>query len=125
MTIDEVDRRIKEMMSYHHLVPGQKIIYKDLAKRLGITPTPLIQSLKRLENSRLVNYVPNRGYFVSELTKKEVEQLHDAREALEVYLVPAVIKNLTPQKLDDIRHTFKKYENCRHRVMNIVDAQFH
>jgi DNA-binding GntR family transcriptional regulator len=30
------------------LVPGQKIAYRDLAEKLGLSQTPIIQALKRL-----------------------------------------------------------------------------
>jgi DNA-binding GntR family transcriptional regulator len=125
MTIDEVYHKIKEMIYYNQLAPGQKIIYKDLANRLQMSSTPVIQALKRLETSRIVNYIPNKGYFVGEITEIEARQLYQAREALETYIIPLVIQNLTPEKLDDIRETFKKYEKTNRRVLILVDAQFH
>jgi DNA-binding GntR family transcriptional regulator len=125
MTIDEVYQKIKEMIYYNQLAPGQKIIYNDLANKLNISATPVIQALKRLETSRIVNYIPNKGYFVGEITESEARQLYQAREALETYIIPVVIKNLTPEKLDDIRETFKKYEKANRRVLILVDAQFH
>jgi hypothetical protein len=85
--------------------------------RLKISATPVIQALKRLETSRIVNYIPNKGYFVGEITEIEARQLYHAREALETYIIPAVIQNLTPEKLDDIRKTFKKYEKANRRVL--------
>jgi len=91
MTIDEVYQRIKEMIYYNQLAPGQKIIYNDLANRLKISATPVIQALKRLETSRIVNYIPNKGYFVGEITEIEARQLYQAREALETYIIPLVI----------------------------------
>lgn len=125
MTIDEVYHKIKEMIYYNQLAPGQKIIYNDLANRLKISATPVIQALKRLETSRIVNYIPNKGYFVGELTENEARQLYQAREALETYIIPVVIQNLTPERLDDIRETFKKYEKTNRRILILVDAQFH
>jgi len=124
-TIDEVYQKIKEMIYYNRLAPGQKIVYADMAARLHTSSTPVIQALKRLEASRLVIHIHNKGYFVGEITENEARQLYQAREALETYIIPAVIQNLTPQKLDQIKEAFKKYEKANRRMLILVDAQFH
>ncbi len=124
-TIDEVYRKIKELIYYNRLAPGQRIVYADMAARLHTSPTPVIQALKRLEASRLVIHVHNRGYFVGEITESEARHLYQAREALETYIVPIVIQNLTPRMLDEIRGAFKKHEKANRRMLILVDAQFH
>jgi DNA-binding GntR family transcriptional regulator len=124
-TIDEVYQKIKGMIYYNRLAPGQKIVYADLAARLHTSSTPVIQALKRLEASRLVIHIHNKGYFVGEITEDEARQLYQAREALETYIIPVVIQNLTPQKLDQIKEAFKEYEKANRRMLILVDAQFH
>ena len=124
-TIDEVYQKIKEMIYYNRLAPGQKIVYADMAARLHTSSTPIIQALKRLEASRLVRHIHNKGYFVGEITENEARELYQAREALETYIIPFVIQNLTPQKLDEIKEAFKKYEKANRRMLILVDAQFH
>ena len=103
LTIEEVYLKIKEMIYFNQLAPGQKLIYSDLAKRLGVSVTPVVQALNRLETSKLVRYTPNKGYFVGEITETEAVQLYQAREALEIYIMPTVIQNLDPKKLDEIQ----------------------
>lgn len=36
---------IRQMLFYNEIHPGQKIKYKDLAGRIGVSMTPVIQSL--------------------------------------------------------------------------------
>jgi DNA-binding GntR family transcriptional regulator len=129
LTIDEVYQKIKEMIYFNQLAPGQKLIYSDLAKRLGVSVTPVVQALNRLETSHLVRCVPNKGYFVGEITETEAMQLYQAREALEIYIVPMVIRNLDPRKLDEIQKAFKThrgaYGNQSNRGLILLDAKFH
>ena len=40
---------IRQMLFYNEIQPGQKIKYKDLASRIGVSMTPVIQALKWLE----------------------------------------------------------------------------
>jgi DNA-binding GntR family transcriptional regulator len=124
---NEVYKKIKNMMYYNEIVPGQKLIYQDLADKFKISATPVIQALKRLEYSNLVYYQENKGYFVGEITPNEVKELYDAREALEIKIVPSIIQNLTQKKLNQIKkaaRTLKpKDEDRRFLILN--DARFH
>jgi len=123
--IDDAYQKIKEMIYYNQLAPGQKLIYSALAKKLNKSVTPVIQALNRLENARLVTYVPNKGFFVGEITETEAVQLYQAREALEIYILPSIMENLTPAVVDEIKDTFKRYEGSNRRMLFLHDAQFH
>ena len=129
----KVDREygeIKNMIYHNMLAPGQKIIYKDLAERLDVSITPVVQALKRLERSNLVYYETNKGYFVGELTERMVEDLYHVREALEIQTIPLVIENLDVQALRSIKTEIKRYLNPltmseEGRTLMLLDAQFH
>ncbi len=128
-SIDTVYAQIKTMMYNQELAPGQKLIYQDLSRRLKISTTPILQALNRLENAKLVRYEKNKGFFVAEITEIEARELYQAREALEVYLIPLVIEKLTPEDIGSIKRTFRPKKDAltsgyRRRLM-VVDANFH
>ena len=129
---EEVYQKIKNMIYYHQLVPGQKLVYQDLAKKLNISITPVIQALNRLEHSNIVRYEPNKGYSVGEITEIETKEVYDAREALDVHIAPLVVKNLNLEKKDSIksiRKAFQDHINANtpeyRRLCILKDAQFH
>ena len=72
IAIQQAYEKIKRLISINEFVPGQKLIYSDIAKKLDTGVTPIIQALNRLEASNLVKYVPNKGYFVGEITETDV-----------------------------------------------------
>ena len=37
--------------------------------------------------------MPNKGYFLGEINEQEAQELYEAREALEIYLIPKVVEN--------------------------------
>ncbi len=129
VAIEEAYQKIKKMIYLNQLAPGQKIISNDLAKRLDISITPVIQALNRLEASNFVSYVPNKGYFVSEITEEDARQLYMAREALEVYILPLVVHNITDKNFDEIKEAFSRQrteaQNLVGRRLILLDAQFH
>lgn len=125
ITINEVYQKIKEMIYNNQLAPGQKLIYSDIGRRLNVSNTPVIQALNRLEASCLVEYKPNKGYFIGEITETEARQLYQARKALEIYIIPTVIENIDARKLNDIKDEFNKYKETDRRGLILVDARFH
>jgi len=128
-TLEDVYQKIKNLMYKNELAPGQKLIYQDLAKKFNTSTTPVLQALGRLENAKLVRYEPNKGYFVGEITEEEARQLYQAREALEVYILPSIVNNVTPDELDRIIHDFTDHKSTikpPYRGMMLWrDAQFH
>jgi DNA-binding GntR family transcriptional regulator len=94
---------IRNMMLHNDLMPGQKIAYRDLAERLGMSQTPIIQALKWLEFQQLVRHEPNRGYFTAPIDLKEVQEIYDVRETLEMSLLPGIVRTIDRQGIRTLR----------------------
>ncbi len=75
------------MFLLNELVAGQKLRYQDIARRLLMSQTPVIQALSPSGNEGLVASEANKGFYVPELDLEEARQLYDVRLALEVHLV--------------------------------------
>ncbi len=90
---------IRRMFFVNEIGPDQKISYGDLAKKLGMSTTPVIQALKRLEDQGLVRHEPNRGYYTESITLKEIIEIYDFRELIETSLLPKIISGMNKKKL--------------------------
>lgn len=90
---------IRQMLFHNDIVPGQKISYRELAEKLGMSQTPVIQALKWLEFQHLVRHEPNRGYATEPISVGEVEEIYDLRELIEINLLPEAIRRLDDQGL--------------------------
>lgn len=130
LPVDVAFRKIKEMMYHHEIVPGQKLLYQELAKKLGMSITPIIQALNRLQLLNIVYSERNKGYYVGEADPVEANELFTAREAFETFLVPAIIKNLTDKNLLDLEKALKEHVKAAsvpeyRRILMIKDTNFH
>jgi len=85
---------IRRMLFHNEIVPGQKISYRDLSERLGMSQTPVIQALKWLEFQRLVRHEPHRGYYTAPISLQEVEEIYDLRLLIETSLLPTTLERL-------------------------------
>jgi DNA-binding GntR family transcriptional regulator len=98
---------IRQMMFHNEIVPGQKLAYRDLAKRLNMSLTPVSNALKYLEFQGLVRKELNRGYFTEPIRTKEVQEIYDFREVIEVSLLADTIANLDNKEKKILRVTFE------------------
>jgi DNA-binding GntR family transcriptional regulator len=128
--VDVAFRKIKEMMYHHEIVPGQKLLYQELANKLNMSITPIIQALNRLQLLNIVYSERNKGYYVGEADPVEAKELFIAREALEIFMVPSVIENLTEKKISGIKKAMKEHTKEMsapqyRRMLMIRDTNFH
>ncbi len=91
--------KIKEMIFQQKLVPGQKLIYKDLCKRLNISRTPIINALTRLEQEGYVVSESYRGFYVKPIDIQEISDHFGIREALEVYAIENALRRVKKEDM--------------------------
>ena len=126
---DEAFRRIKQLISNQEVIPGQKLVYDDLAKRLKMSRTPIINALNRLEQLGLVVSASNRGYTVKPMDTAEAWETFDFREAIEVYAVEQAILKSDGADIGTLQEKLIAYENYQpnyyDRKKIFLDAGFH
>ncbi len=103
---------LRRMLYNKELVPGQKIAYRELAERLQMSPTPIIQALKWLELQGFVRHEPNRGYSMAPFSLKEIEEIYELRELLEPSLVHATIQNLDKEGLGELKTALEAHRSA-------------
>lgn len=82
--VDRVYEQLKAMAVSYEFKPGERLNEGDIAKRLGVSRTPLREALNRLKTEGLLRFAPGKGFFCRELDAQEVFDLYELRKALEV-----------------------------------------
>ena len=99
---------IKKMMLNYDIVPGQRLVFVDLAKQLGVSRTPVNNALSILAKEGYLDFVPNQGYSVHKLTEREAEGLYEVREILELGTIAKAIRMMDDKKLADFERRKKE-----------------
>jgi len=102
-------REIRQRIVHKKLAPGSKFNQVKLAEELGISRTPVVKALYKLEAEGLVDNVPQKGFTVHQLTVSELLELFSLREALDTIMVNSLIDNITNRQiemLEGILHPF-------------------
>ncbi len=82
---------------------GDRLPEEDLAELVGVSRTPVREALRRLAAEGIVEFQPNRGAFVAELSTREVREVFDLRAVLEGFAARLAARDVTPGDLDKLR----------------------
>ncbi len=127
--VDEAYQQIKLMLLMDELQCGQKLRYQEIAKRLGMSQTPVMMALVRLENEGLVYSRTNRGFYVPLIDLEEAKELYDMRVMIEVPLLKRSIERLTDKQLAELEALLQAHsavvEGSYSRERLWRDAKFH
>lgn len=85
------------------LAAGQKLSLTTLSEQLGVSRSPVHQALTRLAAEGLVDVRSRRGYFVTPITTKEVDEGYDVRLALELMAAERAVGTLSDARLEALR----------------------
>ena len=123
--------KIKQMLLDYQLVPGQRLVFIDLANKLGVSRTTINNALSILANQGFLDFVHNQGYRVHEVTQEEAESLFEIRIYLELCATDKIFDdgNITDEKIDVLTNKNKMYEKNAlegvSRASFILNEEFH
>jgi DNA-binding GntR family transcriptional regulator len=99
---DQVYEAIKARLLTREFGGGQKISLQTLADQLGVSRSPVHHALTRLTTEGLVVSEP-RGYVVRPLTGELMDELHEARLALELHVAALTVGEVGDADLIEFR----------------------
>lgn len=79
----QVEQAIRGDIIFGTLEPGLRLRGSDLAKRYGVSATPLREALQRLAEQKLIELDPRMGATVAPVSRSELEDTYEQRELLE------------------------------------------
>ena len=92
---DQVYQALRDRILNRAMQTNEQIQIEEIADKMGISRTPVVEALKRLENDGLVEVKARRGTYVRAITEKDLRETFQIREALELYAGRYVIESPT------------------------------
>ncbi len=108
---DTIYANLRDWIVQGVLQPNEKLKDDDLAKRLGVSRTPVREALMRLEDEGLIETSANRWTKVSSVTLKDAELIYPIVARLEALALELAFKHLTSEDFKTMRRinqTFQK-----------------
>lgn len=85
------------------LAPGAALSENDLAAELGVSRTPVRESLILLGEEGLVDVYPQMGTFVSRIRERDIASAQFIREALECAALGSAVDKVTEHDVSELR----------------------
>ncbi len=95
-----VYRRIRDMVLFGELAPGQAVTIQGLNAALDSGITPVREAIRRLTAEGALEFKGNRRVSVPELTPKHLVELGFARVAIEPHLAEMACKRMVSSDID-------------------------
>lgn len=93
-----IERRVYNSLRFAlmsgEMLPGQMLTSRSLSEQLGVSQTPIMVALKRLEADHALQSRNRSAFYVSEPGKDEFREILDIRLTLEVMAIRRAVRNL-------------------------------
>ncbi|ANZ40252.1 GntR family transcriptional regulator [Lentzea guizhouensis] len=93
-------RSVHQAITAGELAPGEKITERGLAERLAMSPTPVREAIRRLEQDGLIQRTGPRTVVVADIGTTAVEDLAEVEIALRGLIARFAARHATPPQLD-------------------------
>src|SRR5436190_7735759 len=124
---------VTDMLMTHAFEPGARLNIEELARTLGVFPTPVREALARVEADGLIVKQPGRSYTVAPLMGLEqVRELIELRLLVEPALAAKAAAQAEPNEIKELRRAAraggtgaKIITAAANRLDMVYDATFH
>ncbi|WP_219116122.1 GntR family transcriptional regulator [Janthinobacterium sp. UMAB-56] len=94
------------------MLPGTRIVEKDLADELGTSRTPVHEAVQRLAEEGLIEVLPRVGTFVARIPLDSLEEAMLVRCALETAIIEKATERATPEGIASLRAILAAQAEC-------------
>ena len=116
-------KALKKDITEKILIPGQKIIVRELYERYGISETPIKQALNRLITEGLVESIPRKGMKVRDIKWEDIEELLDIRMMIETFNIKQVLRTFdnNPDIKNEILKNLTEHKSIIEHILDVND----
>ena len=127
-----VFQQIKEDILNGVYKENDELRENTIAKTLGVSRTPVREALRQLELEGLVKIIPNRGAFVTGITKEDVKDIYAIRSLLEGLCARWATEHITEKEIDELEEIIllsefhlRKSKSEKSQQVTELDGKFH
>ena len=115
---------LRDAIVHGEFEPGERLLEVALAKRLGVSRTPVREAIRMLELEGLVVMVPRKGAEVARITEKDLRDALEIRLSLEELAVELACKRIDEDGRLRLREACENFREAVRsgRVPDIVDT---
>jgi DNA-binding GntR family transcriptional regulator len=109
---DHAYATIRAMIVAGELVPGEQLVQRALAERIGTSHIPVIEAIRRLASDGMVICNPKWGARVRTWSLEDIRAAYVIREALEGHACRLFIDHASKAQREELREFGRKFDEC-------------
>ncbi|WP_169747858.1 GntR family transcriptional regulator [Pseudonocardia acaciae] len=99
---------LRRLIATGALAPGERIVERDLASRLGVSRGPIRDAIKTLHHEGLVEVRPFAGACVATIDRDEIDEIVALRRQVEYFSIAGATLRATGQDIAGLRQLARK-----------------
>lgn len=112
---DQVVEYLYNLILEGSLIPGDQVKESSLSVEMGISRAPIREGLKELISNGIIEYRPQVGNFINQLSPKEIIDVYITRGLLEGYAIGTTYHLFSEEELDELSGMAKMMERCAYK----------
>ncbi|WP_405107774.1 GntR family transcriptional regulator [Micromonospora sp. NBC_01405] len=100
---EEVAQALRAAIVAGQIRPGTIYSAPTLAAQFGVSPTPVREAILDLAKEGLITIVKNKGFRIKSLSDRELDEITEIRELLEIPVVADQVGRLGEEQLRELR----------------------
>jgi DNA-binding GntR family transcriptional regulator len=106
---EQVIAALRQAIVDFQLVPGQRLVERELIESLGVSRTTIREALRELASEGLVTVVPQRGAIVSVPSLDDAMDLYEVRASLESLIVQRFVERASDDQVVRLRRAVEAF----------------
>lgn len=106
-----VGEQLRAAIASGELAAGERLNEVAVAKKLGVSPTPVREAFRDLEQAGLIEVVPYRGARVRSLTERDLSEIYSLRAHLEQMGIKLAYPRLVESDLEELSQLIREMED--------------
>ena len=121
---DQVRKLITKKMREGNIQPQQTISLASLGRELDVSVTPIREALTQLQTIGIVEAIPNKGFYIPELSSEEAKNLYELVANLECMAITQ--SSYSAKDIAKLRRYNEKFKKAKTNIERInADIDFH
>lgn len=100
---DNATVEVRRLIATGDLAPGERIVERDIATRLGVSRGPIRDAIKTLQHEGLVEVRPFAGACVATIDRDEIDEIVALRRQVEYFSIAGATLRATEDEIANLR----------------------
>ena len=121
---EKVLNALRNAILNFQLLPGDRLVERDLCDLLGVSRTSVREALRHLESEGLVEYLDGKGPRVATITMEDAREIYELRCSLECMIVELFTVRASDEQMLDLEYSLRKLHSRLEagEIVPILDA---